>query len=180
MDFKTTEASEDLGGLVRTITESVCTPQRQRELDGLDERFDQTLWGKLIEADILSAAAPESLGGGGFGVLEQIAVLVALGRQMAAVPYLESAVLAAGALAKFAPEALQQEWAVPAVSGEKILAVALDGDMGEGPVRADWRQRLRVSADRHPHAGRLRTGRRRVPGARRNRLGNKGFRRRQG
>ena len=36
MDFKTTEAAEDLGGLVRTITESVCTPERQRELDGLD------------------------------------------------------------------------------------------------------------------------------------------------
>ena len=100
MDFKTTEASEDLGGLVRTITESVCTPEHQRELDGLDERFDRDLWGKLIDADILSTAAPESLGGGGFGVLEQAAVLVALGRQLAAVPYLESVVLAAGALAE--------------------------------------------------------------------------------
>jgi 3-oxocholest-4-en-26-oyl-CoA dehydrogenase beta subunit len=136
MDFKTTEASEDLGGLVRTITDSVVTPERQRELDGLDERFDRDLWSKLIEADVLSAAAPESLGGGGFGVLEQTAVLVALGRQMAAVPYLESAVLAAGALAKFGSEVLQQEWAVPAVKGEKVLAIALDGDMGEGPVQA--------------------------------------------
>src|ERR1700754_1703690 len=111
MDFKTTEASDALGGLVRTITESVCTPERQRELDGLDQRFDSALWGKLIEADVLSAASPEALGGGGFGELERVAVLVALGRQMAAVPYLESVVLAAGALAKFAPEALQQEWA---------------------------------------------------------------------
>src|SRR4051812_39266867 len=136
MDFKTTEASEDLGGLVRTITESVCTPDRQRELDGLDERFDQTLWGKLIDADILSTTAPESLGGGGFGELEQVAVLVALGRQMAAVPYLESAVLAAGALSKFGSDALQQEWAVPAINGKKIVTVALDGEMGEGPVRA--------------------------------------------
>jgi alkylation response protein AidB-like acyl-CoA dehydrogenase len=136
MDFKTTEASDDLGGLVRTITESVCTPEHQRELDGLDERFDSDLWRKLIDADILSTAAPESLGGGGFGVLEQTAVLVALGRQMAAVPYLESVVLAAGALAKFAQEGLQQEWAVPAINGQKTLAVALDGDMGEGPVQA--------------------------------------------
>jgi alkylation response protein AidB-like acyl-CoA dehydrogenase len=55
---------------------------------------------------------------------------------LAAVPYLESAVLAAGALAKFGSEALQQEWAVPAINGKKILAVALDGDMGEGPVQA--------------------------------------------
>src|SRR6185369_2822587 len=135
MDFTTTEAAGDLGGLARTITESVCTPERQRELDGQNERFDDVLWAKLRDADILSTTAPESLGGGGFGVLEQVAVLVALGRQMAAVPYLESAVLAAGALAKFGPEALQQEWAVPAINGEKILAVALDGDMGEGPVQ---------------------------------------------
>ncbi len=136
MDFTTTEAADDLGGLVRTITESVCTPERQRDLDGLDERFDSDLWAKLKDADILSTTAPESLGGGGFGVLEQVAVLVALGRQMAAVPYLESAVLAAGALARFGAEALQQAWAVPAINGDKIVAPALDGDMGEGPVQA--------------------------------------------
>ena len=136
MDFSTTEAANDLGGLARTITESVCTPERQRQLDGLDERFDGDLWAKLKDADILSAAAPESLGGGGFGVLEQVAVLVALGRQLAAVPYLESVVLGAGALAKFGAEAVQQEWATPAINGEKIIAVALDGDMGEGPVQA--------------------------------------------
>jgi 3-oxocholest-4-en-26-oyl-CoA dehydrogenase beta subunit len=136
MDFSTTEAADDLGGLARTITESVCTPERHRELDGLDERFDANLWAKLKDADVLSTTAPESLGGGGFGVLEQVAVLVALGRQMAPVPYLESAVLAAGALAKFGSDALQQAWAVPAINGDKIVTVALDGDMGEGPVQA--------------------------------------------
>ncbi|RDH78711.1 acyl-CoA dehydrogenase [Mycolicibacterium moriokaense] len=136
MDFTTTEAAEDLGGLTRTITDSVCTAERQRELDGLDERFDATLWAKLKEADVLSTTAPESLGGGGFGALEQVAVLVALGRQMAPVPYLESAVLAAGALAAFGSPELQQAWAVPAVNGDKIVTVALDGDMGDGPVQA--------------------------------------------
>jgi alkylation response protein AidB-like acyl-CoA dehydrogenase len=136
VDFSTTEASDDLGGLARTITESVCTAEHQRKLDGLEQRFDRVLWGKLIEADILSTASPESLGGGGFGVLEQVAVLVALGRQLAAVPYLESVVLGAGALAKFGSESLQQEWAAPAVNGDKILAVALDGEMGEGSVQA--------------------------------------------
>jgi alkylation response protein AidB-like acyl-CoA dehydrogenase len=136
MDFTTTEAATDLGGLVRTITDSVCTPERQRELDGFDQRFDRDLWSKLIDADILSAAAPESLGGGGFGVLEQAAVLTALGRQLAAVPYLESVVLAAGALAKFGSEGLQQDWAAPAINGDKILTIALEGEMGQGPVQA--------------------------------------------
>ena len=36
-----------------------------------------------------------------------------------------------------------------------------------------------VPADRDPHAGRLRPGRRRVPGSRRNRFGHQGFRRRR-
>ena len=108
-------------------------------------------------------------------MLEQVAVLVALGRQLAAVPYLESAVLAAGALAKFGSEALQQEWAVPAINGEKILTVALDGEMGEGPVQA-----RRPSGDGYRLTGTrtqvvLRPGRRRVPGARRNRFGHQGF-----
>ncbi|MHC9294349.1 acyl-CoA dehydrogenase family protein [Mycobacterium sp. LTG2003] len=136
MDFKTTEAAADLGGLVRTITESVCTPEHQRELDGLEQRFDRDLWAKLVEADVLSAAAPESVGGGGFGVLEQTAVLTALGRQLAAVPYLDSVILGAGAIAAFGSEELRTQWAAPAVAGEKILAVALEGEMGQGPVQA--------------------------------------------
>lgn len=136
MDFSPTEAATDLGGLVRTITESVCTPEHQRELDGLDQRFDEALWTKLIDADALSTTAPEAVGGGGFGVVEEAAVLTALGRQMAAVPYLESVVLGAGALARFGSAALQSDWASPAVAGSKILTVALEGEMGQGPVQA--------------------------------------------
>ncbi|OJZ75546.1 acyl-CoA dehydrogenase [Mycobacterium paraffinicum] len=136
MDFSTTEAATDLGGLVDTIVNSVCTPEHHRELDELDQRFDRALWGKLIDAGILTSASATSVGGDGFGVLEQVAILVALGHQLAAVPYLESVMLGAGALARFGTEALQQDWGAPAVGGEKILTVALLGEMGEGPVRA--------------------------------------------
>ena len=136
MDFSTTEAANDLGGLVDTIVNSVCTPEHQRELDKIDQRFDRELWGKLIDADILSSASAPSLGGDGFGVLEQVAVLVALGHQLAAVPYLESVMLGAGALARFGSTELQENWGAAAVSGEKILSVALLGEMGEGPVQA--------------------------------------------
>lgn len=136
MDFTRSEAAQDLSGLVGTIGDSVCTPEHQRALDGLDQRFDTALWGKLIDADIVSTAAPEDVGGGGFGVLEQTAILTALGRQLAAVPFLESVVLGAGCLARFAPAGMRQTWAVPAVAGEKVLTVALDGELGQGPVQA--------------------------------------------
>ena len=136
MDFTKPEAAQDLSGLVGTIVDAVCTPQHQRELDGLDQRLDTVLWRKLIDADILSTAAPESIGGGGFGVLEQTAILTALGRQIAAVPYLESVVLGAGALARFGSPDLQQAWAAAAVAGQKVLTVALDGEWGQAPVQA--------------------------------------------
>ncbi|MDR3659777.1 MAG: acyl-CoA/acyl-ACP dehydrogenase [Mycobacterium sp.] len=136
MDFKTTEASDDLGGLVRSITESVVTPERQKELDKQGERFDRELWAKLIDSDILSTTAPESVGGGGFGALEQVSVLTALGRQLSAVPYLESTILGAGAIAEFGSAELQSEWAAPAVAGSKIVVPALDGEMGQGLVQA--------------------------------------------
>lgn len=136
MDFTRTEAAQDLSGLVRTIVDSVCTPDHQRALDGLAQRFDETLWEKLIHADILSTAAPEDVGGGGFGVLEQTAILTGLGRQLAAVPYLESVVLGAGALSRFGSEALRRDWAAPAVAGLRVLTPALDGELGQGPVLA--------------------------------------------
>ena len=136
MDFSTSEAAQDLGGLVDTIVDSVCTPQHQRELDVLDQRVDRDLWRKLVDSDILTSAAAPSVGGDGFGVLEQVAILVSLGHQLAAVPYLESIVLASGALARFGSEELKQNWGSAAVRGEKILAVALDGEMGDGPVQA--------------------------------------------
>lgn len=101
-----------------------------------DSRFDRQLWTKLVEADILSTAAPESVGGAGFGVLEQSSILVELGRELAAVPYLESVVLAAGALAAFGSDAMRNDWATPAVAGKKILTIALEGEPGEGPVAA--------------------------------------------
>jgi len=96
MDFTTTEAAQDLGGLVDTIVDSVCTPEHQRELDGLDQRFDRKLWSKLVDSDILTSASASALGGDNFGALEQVAILVALGHQLAAVPYLESVMLGAG------------------------------------------------------------------------------------
>lgn len=136
MDFSYTEAQTDLSVLTHTIASAVCTPDHHKTLDGQDSRFDWQLWAKLAESDILSTAMPETLGGGGFGVLEQCSVLVQLGRQLAAVPYLESVVLAAGAVGSFGSASLQRDWGAPAVSGTKVLTVALDGEPGDGPLTA--------------------------------------------
>lgn len=136
MDFSISEAASDLAGLVATITESVCTNVHQRELDRAGRRFDRTLWDTLITADIVAAAGPESVGGDGYGLAEATAIATALGRQVTAVPYLESVLLAAGAIAEFGSAALAADWAAPAVAGTRILTVASAAEMGADPVRA--------------------------------------------
>jgi alkylation response protein AidB-like acyl-CoA dehydrogenase len=77
MDFTLTEAQRELAALTRKILDSSDTP-----------------WADLVKAGVVPEHPDE------FGVLEQCAVLVELGRAVAAVPYLPTMV-AASALAEF-------------------------------------------------------------------------------
>lgn len=125
MDFTLTDAQHELGGLTRQILTDQVTPERLQEIETAPDRFDRTLWGALARAGVLSAALPETVGGGGFGVLEQCSVLVEIGRAVAPVPYLPSIVLAASALARFGSAGQYAQWGAPAASGELVLTVAL-------------------------------------------------------
>ena len=134
MDFTPTEAQQDLAGLTRGIVSDLVTNDRLRELDAAEDRLDRRLWSALASSDVLSAALPESVGGDGFGVLEQCSILVELGRAVAAVPYLSSIVMAAGAIAQYGSEQQRADWGTPAARGEKILTVALDEELGDNPA----------------------------------------------
>jgi len=122
MDFTLTEAQEELAGLARRILADRVTPESLgRHGEG---GFDRELWRELAKAGIVDAALPSPIGGG-YGLLEQCSVLIEIGRAVAPVPYLPTVTMAASALAEFGSPELLERWAVPAVRGEKILAVAL-------------------------------------------------------
>lgn len=127
MDFTPTEAQTDLARLTGEVCAKLVTADRLRELD-TDARFDEQLWKALAETGVLAAALPEDLGGSDFGALEQTAVLRELGRVVAAVPYLWSIVLGAGALARFG-DADQRQLAARAGAGEIVLTAALAEDL---------------------------------------------------
>ncbi|WP_330228196.1 acyl-CoA/acyl-ACP dehydrogenase [Nocardia sp. NBC_00508] len=124
MDFTPTEAQLDLARLTGEVCGKLVTADRLRELDTADERFDQPLWSSLAETGVLAAALPESVGGSDLGPLEQTAILRELGKHVAAVPYLWSIALGAGALARFG-DAAQQDLATQAGAGRVNLTVAL-------------------------------------------------------
>jgi 3-oxocholest-4-en-26-oyl-CoA dehydrogenase beta subunit len=116
MDFTLSEEQVELGGLVRKI---------------LAER--EAPWGDLAAAGVLAAGLPASLGGAGLGLLEQCSVLVEVGRSASEVPYLESIVLGAGAVASFGTAAQQSRWARPAGRGSVVLTAALAEEDGDDP-----------------------------------------------
>ncbi|HWC84301.1 MAG TPA: acyl-CoA dehydrogenase family protein [Pseudonocardiaceae bacterium] len=125
MDFAPTEAQRDLSELTRGIL--------------ADEPGD-AIWAALTKAGVLAAALPESLGGNGFGILEQCTVAQELGRVAAAAPYVDSIMLGAAGIARFGTTAQQATWAAPAANGDLLLTTALSAE----PVtarRADngWR-----------------------------------------
>ncbi|MFC3451709.1 acyl-CoA dehydrogenase family protein [Amycolatopsis speibonae] len=123
MDFTLTEAQQDLASLTRRILTDKVTP------DVLGPHgsggFDAPLWTALAQAGVIDAALPQSVGGGGFGLLEQCSVLAEIGRAVAPVPYLTSVVLGAAAVAEFGDGQLAERWAVPVLRGDHVLAVAL-------------------------------------------------------
>lgn len=134
MDFTLTTGQDDLGGLTRQILTDHVTPERLREFDDSDTRFDRALWVELAKAGILAAALPEAVGGSGLGFLEQCSVLIEIGRTIAPVPYLASIVLGAGAIAEFGTPEQQAMWAAPAARGEVVVAVALAEDESDDPL----------------------------------------------
>jgi 3-oxocholest-4-en-26-oyl-CoA dehydrogenase beta subunit len=133
MDFSATSAQDDLSALASRILTDRVTPERLREVEAGEERFDRDLWSELAKAGVLSAALPEAVGGAGFALLEQCSVLVEIGRAVAPVPYLPSIVLGAAALAEFGSADQQARWAEPASRGAVILAAALAEDDSEDP-----------------------------------------------
>ncbi|HEX8630301.1 MAG TPA: acyl-CoA dehydrogenase family protein, partial [Catenuloplanes sp.] len=133
MDFRPTPAQQDLGPLTRAILDDHVTTDRLREIETKGDRFDRALWMELAGAGVLAATLPPSVGGDGFGLLEQCSVLVELGRAVAPVPYLSSIVTAAAAVATFGDAAQLERWAAPAGRGELVLTAAL---AEEGTVHA--------------------------------------------
>lgn len=117
MDFELSGEARELAGLTRDLAAS-----------------GRPLWPALAEAGVLAAGLPKRAGGEGYGLPEQCAVLIELGRAAADVPYLPSIVAAASAVAHFGTDEQVASWAAPAGRGEMILTVSCPGST---PAAAD-------------------------------------------
>ncbi|MGP4001064.1 acyl-CoA dehydrogenase family protein [Streptomyces sp. 8N706] len=98
-DLLYSEAEDDLRAAVRSLLADRCDPSAVLGLVETDQPYDRGLW-QALATDIGTAGllVPEKLGGQGATAREAAVVLEELGRSVAPVPYLTSAVLAVEAL----------------------------------------------------------------------------------
>ena len=126
MDFAYSDEQQAAIELARQILGDFASPQRLRALEQSGEpRFDRALWAKLAEAGLIAAGLPEAQGGAGLGFLAVAGIIEQVGRTVAPVPLLETAVLGALPLAAFGSAAQREAWLPRAASGEAILTAAL-------------------------------------------------------
>ncbi|MFC7752480.1 acyl-CoA dehydrogenase family protein [Tsukamurella soli] len=136
MDFTASEASIDLAALTRRLLQAWAdSGPAIHTVAGVRPGFDVALWSRLASAGVLDAALPQQVGGGGFGLEEQCAILGEIGRTTAPAPYLASIAVGAATVGRFGTPAQIERWAVPVVRGSATVAPAL-AEPGPGTVVA--------------------------------------------
>lgn len=117
------EEARELSASVRAACERLADEERVRKVAYGDSGFDTQLWTVLCQQiGVAAVGVSESLGGGGYGASALGVIARELGRTLAPVPFLPTAVLAVGLLAD-----LEDEKRVAAlISGARTAAVAVD------------------------------------------------------
>ena len=139
---------DDLRAMVRAFVQDRSPLQEVRRVSGTEAGYDPQVWADLGgQLGLIGLLVPAGYGGAGCGLAEAGVVLQELGRGLASVPYLSSAVLAVTALLASGDEAAQAELLPGLASGDLIGAVALSGPGGRADGTADS---LGVTASHSP------------------------------
>jgi alkylation response protein AidB-like acyl-CoA dehydrogenase len=147
ISFEVTEEQQLLRATVRDLLSGGAGSARVREVMMGDDGLDEALWTELAGLGLVGLTIPEEHGGAGAGFVEVAVVAEELGRRLAPVPFLSSAVLGTTALLHGASDE-QRAAHLPGVAvGETRLALAhldergrLTADPGVRAVRDgdDW------------------------------------------
>jgi len=132
LDF--TEEQNMLREMVRGLCEQYANLDVIRAMEDDAVGYPTDMWAQLAELGILGMTIPESHGGSGMTMQEGVVVYEELGRALAPLPHLVSAVVSAGALLTAGSDAQIEEWVPKIAAGEAILTPAWnEPDNGFGP-----------------------------------------------
>ncbi len=110
--------------------------KRVRRLRDSETGFDLELWKSIADQGWLSILVPESLEGLGLGMAAAAVIARRLGYALYPEPYVASGIMATRCLASGDGETLQRRVLPELMAGEKIAAVAWQGESGDLDIGA--------------------------------------------
>ena len=131
MDFEPTDDQASIAELAGKILGDLCAPEALRAHEVSGEPTLTAAWQALATADLLGVALPESVGGGGYGLVEAALVAEQVGRHVAPVPFTPT--MACALL--LASVAGHDELLSGVIAGELVLAPALSEGLSDTTSR---------------------------------------------
>lgn len=124
LDLTFTPEQEMLRESTRALLEVGCPSAIVRDLEDNPDGYPFGLWKMMGELDLIGLMLPEAFGGSGQTLLEGIVLYSELGRALAPVPHLESAVVAGGLLTSAGSDDQLETWLPKISSGDAIMTIA--------------------------------------------------------
>jgi alkylation response protein AidB-like acyl-CoA dehydrogenase len=137
MNLLYTDVETDLRASVKDLLTDRAQPAEVLARCESDQPYDLDLWRELVGMGATSLHVPEELGGQGASVREIAVVMEELGRFVAPVPFLGSAVLATTALLGCKPSAEVRELLGALGAGSTIATLALSLATAPGSTTPD-------------------------------------------
>ena len=125
MEFGLSPDQKLLQDSVRRYTEAQLPLDRIREYANTKTGFHTGIWNGLVELAATGVLVPEQYGGAGFKMLDAVVILEALGRTVAPVPFIGSAIMAPAAFLAGGTEIQKEEWLPQIASGEVKFGVGV-------------------------------------------------------
>ncbi len=125
MEFALSEEQQMLADTVDKLLDEHCNLDRVRQQVAEGGAEDDALWRRLAELGLTGLLIPEAFGGAGLKLLDAMVVQEMLGRHVAPVAFLSSAVLAPLAITLAGSEQQKQAWLPRLANGDLRVALGL-------------------------------------------------------
>ena len=125
MDMEFTEEQQALQTTARSFLSAESPLSAAREMESSEDGFSRELWKKMADLGWLGLTHSEDVGGAGMGSVELVVLAKELGRTLCPSPYIQTVILAGGAIAATASNEQKQRLLPAIISGEMVIAFAL-------------------------------------------------------
>ena len=125
MDLGLDEQQEMLKTFARDFLEKECPESLVRNMEEDEKGYSPELWKKMAEQGWMGLTIPDSYGGSGLSLCEQVVLLEEFGRALVPGPYISTVVLGATPIMEAGTEDQKKQFLPKIAAGETIMTLAL-------------------------------------------------------